>query len=55
MINNSEVKMEQKLKMKSKCIADENYEILSRLFPNVFTERIAGYDENGKAIIERAC
>lgn len=46
--------MEQKLKMKSKCIADENYEILSRLFPNVFTERIAGYDENGKAIIERA-
>ena len=43
-----------KLRMKSKCIADENYAMLSKMFPNAVTERIVGYDENGNAVIERA-
>lgn len=42
------------LRMKSKCIADENYAMLSKMFPNAVTERIVGYDENGNAVIERA-
>lgn len=46
--------MEMELRMKSKCIADENYAMLSKMFPNAVTERIVGYDENGKAVIERA-
>ena len=46
--------MEMKLRMKSKCIADENYAMLSKMFPNAVTERIVGYDENGNAVIERA-
>lgn len=43
-----------KLDMKTKNIADENYATLSKLFPNALTETITGYDENGNAIIERA-
>jgi adenine-specific DNA-methyltransferase len=35
-------------------IADKNYEALSKLFPNAVTETITGYDDDGKAIIERA-
>ena len=46
--------MEMELRMKSKCIADENYAMLSKMFPNAVTERIVGYDENGNAVIERA-
>lgn len=42
------------LRMKSKCIADENYAMLSKMFPNAVTERIVGYDENGNTVIERA-
>lgn len=42
------------LRMKSKCMADENYAILSKLFPNAVTEKIAGYDEKGNPIVERA-
>lgn len=42
------------LRMKSKCIADENYAMLSKMFPNAVTETIIGYDENGNAVIERA-
>lgn len=34
--------------------ADENYKKLAELFPNAVTEVIVDYDENGKAIIERA-
>ncbi len=46
--------MEMELRMKSKCIADKNYAMLSKMFPNAVTERIGGYDENGNAVIERA-
>lgn len=35
-------------------MADENYAALARLFPNALTETIIGYDEDGKAIVERA-
>lgn len=43
-----------KLDMQTKNIADENYAALAKLFPNALTEKIVGYDEDGKAIIERA-
>ena len=44
----------QEKRMKSKCIADENYAMLSKMFPNAVTETIIGYDENGNVVIERA-
>ena len=40
--------------MQTKNLADENYAALAKLFPNALTETIVGYDENGKAILERA-
>lgn len=40
--------------MQTKNIADENYVALAKLFPNALTEKIVGYDEEGKAIVERA-
>ena len=43
-----------KLDMQTKNIADENYAALAKLFPNALTETIVGYDEGGKAIVERA-
>lgn len=43
-----------KLDMQTKNIADENYAALAKLFPNALTEKIVGYDESGKAIVERA-
>ena len=43
-----------KLDMQTKNIADENYMALAKLFPNALTEKIVGYDEEGKAIVERA-
>lgn len=43
-----------KLKMQTENIADKNYEILSKMFPNALTETITGYDEDGKPIVERA-
>lgn len=43
-----------KLDMQTKNIADENYVALAKLFPNALTEKIVGYDEEGKAIVERA-
>lgn len=43
-----------KLKMQTENIADKNYEILSKMFPNALTETITGYDDNGKPIVERA-
>lgn len=43
-----------KMKMHTKNMADENYAALARLFPNALTETIIGYDEDGKAIVERA-
>lgn len=36
-----------KLDMKTKNIADENYAALAKLFPNALTEKIVGYDEEG--------
>ena len=44
----------EKLKMSTPNLADENFQKLAALFPNAVTEAITGYDENGKAIIERA-
>lgn len=43
-----------KLDMKTKNLADENFVALAKLFPNAVTETITGYDEDGKAIVERA-
>lgn len=43
-----------KLDMQTKNIADENYAALAKLFPNALTEKIVGYDEDGKVIVERA-
>lgn len=43
-----------KLRMQTANLADENYRTLLKLFPNAVTETITGYDENGKAIVERA-
>lgn len=42
------------LKMHTPNMADENFRKLAEMFPNAVTETITGYDENGKAIIERA-
>ena len=44
----------ENLKMHTPDLADENFKKLAGLFPNAVTETITGYDENGKAIIERA-
>ncbi|MBQ3457603.1 MAG: site-specific DNA-methyltransferase, partial [Synergistaceae bacterium] len=44
----------ENLKMHTPDLADENFKKLAGLFPNAVTETIIGYDENGKAIIERA-
>ena len=46
--------MAEKLNMATTNIADKNFEVLSKLFPNALTKTITGYDENGNAIIERA-
>lgn len=43
-----------KLRMQTVNKADENLKKLAEMFPNAVTETITGYDENGKAIIERA-
>ena len=43
-----------KLKMQTENMADRNYEILSKMFPNALTETITGYDDDGKPIVERA-
>ena len=43
-----------KLKMQTENMADKNFEILSKMFPNALTETITGYDDDGKPIIERA-
>ena len=46
--------MNKKLRMQSQNIADKNYTILSKLFPNAVTEYLAGYDACGNPLIERA-
>ena len=43
-----------KLKMQTAYKADENFKKLAEMFPDAVTETITGYDENGKAIVERA-
>ena len=43
-----------RLDMQTRNIADENYAALAKLFPNALTEKIVAYDEEGKAIVERA-
>ncbi len=44
----------EKLKMQTENIADKNFEMLSKMFPNALTETITGYDDSGKPIVERA-
>lgn len=44
----------EKLKMHTPDLAAENFCKLAAMFPNAVTETITGYDENGKAIVERA-
>ena len=44
----------EKMKMQTANKADENFKKLAEMFPNAVTETITGYDENGKAIVERA-
>lgn len=39
-----------KLDMQTRNIADKNYVALTKLFPNALTEKIVGYDEEGKAM-----
>lgn len=46
--------MADKLKMQTENIADRNYEILSKMFPDALTETITGYDDDGEPIVERA-
>ena len=46
--------MADKLKMQTENLADKNYEMLSKMFPNALTETITGYDDDGKPIVERA-
>ena len=46
--------MNKKLRMQSQNIADKNYTVLSKLFPNAVTEYLAGYDAYGNPLIERA-
>lgn len=43
-----------KLNMKTANIADENYKKLAELFPNAVTEVVTGYDDEGKAIVQKA-
>ena len=43
-----------RLRMQTKNMADEKFQVLSKLFPNALTESINGYDEDGRTIIERA-
>lgn len=43
-----------RLRMQTANKADENFKKLAEMFPNAVTETITGYDENGKAIVERA-
>ena len=44
----------ERLKMHTPDLAEENFHKLAELFPNAVTETIVGYDESGKAMIERA-
>ena len=44
----------EKLKMQTENIADKNFEMLSKMFPNALTETITGYNDSGKPIVERA-
>ena len=44
--------MADKLKMQTENLADKNFEMLSKMFPNALTETITGYDD-GKPIVER--
>lgn len=46
--------MADKLKMQTENIADKNFEILSKMFPNALTETITGYDDDGEPIVVRA-
>lgn len=46
--------MADKLKMHTENLADKNFEVLSKMFPNALTETITGYDDDGKPIVERA-
>ena len=43
-----------KLKMHTENKVDINIEKIGSLFPNTLTEKIKGYDENNKPIIEKA-
>ena len=45
---------QEKLTMHTANLADENFAVLSAMFPNAVTETITGHDENGEPIIERA-
>lgn len=44
----------ERLKMHTHDLAKENFCRLAAMFPNAVTETITGYDENGRAIVERA-
>lgn len=46
--------MADKLKMHTENLADKNFKVLSKMFPNALTETITGYDDDGKPIVERA-
>lgn len=43
-----------KLKMQTKNLADKNFEMLSKMFPNAVTETVVGYDDRGGVKVKRA-
>lgn len=45
---------QEKLAMHTANLADDNFAVLSAMFPNAVTETITGHDETGEPIIERA-
>ena len=49
-----EIPEDDKLKMHTENKVDINIEKIGSLFPNTLTEKIKGYDENNKPIIEKA-
>ncbi len=45
---------QERLTMHTSNLADNNFSVLAKMFPNAVTETITGYDEDGEPIVERA-
>lgn len=44
----------EKMRMQTENMADKNFALLQEAFPHVFTEKLSGYDENNRPVMERA-